>query len=158
MTYRTYADTDSAEFRRVVTVPSAMLDGVGNCQAYARMFYLLGTLCGLEVGFLAGWYADHDEGQHIWNTIELNGQLYMVDVTDGDFDNANANDPQIQYRCFNIGWDRVPADGWNWWPPPATRAYATIPTPTSGITTIAPAMAAALPAWTTARMPVLCRP
>ena len=117
VTYRTYADTDSAEFRRVITVPSAMLDGVGNCQAYARMFYLLGTLCGLDVGFLAGWYADHDEGQHIWNTIELNGQLYMVDVTDGDFDNANANDPQIQYRCFNIGWDRVPADGWNWWPP-----------------------------------------
>lgn len=117
VTYRTYADTDSAEFRRVITVPSAMLEGEGNCQAYARMFYLLGTLCGFKVGFLSGWYADHDKGQHIWNTIELNGQLYMVDVTDGDFDNADESAPQIQYRCFNIGWDRVPADSWNWWPP-----------------------------------------
>ena len=117
VTYRNYPDTTSVEFSRVVTVPSAMLEGVGNCQAYARMFYLLGTLCGLKVGFLSGWYADHDEGQHIWNTIELNGQLYMVDVTDGDFDNADESAPQVQYRSFNIGWDRVPADSWNWWPP-----------------------------------------
>ena len=117
VTYRNYPDTTSVEFSRVVTVPSAMLDGVGNCQAYARMFYLLGTLCGLKIGFLSGWYADHDEGQHIWNTIELNGQLYMVDVTDGDFDNADESAPQVQYRSFNIGWDRVPADSWNWWPP-----------------------------------------
>ena len=117
VTYRNYPDTTSAEFSRVVTVPSAMLEGVGNCQAYARMFYLLGTLCGLKVGFLSGWYADHDEGQHIWNTIELNGRLYMVDVTDGDFDNADESAPQVQYRSFNIGWDRVPADSWNWWPP-----------------------------------------
>ena len=106
VTYRNYPDTTSVEFSRVVTVPSAMLDGVGNCQAYARMFYLLGTLCGLKIGFLSGWYADHDEGQHIWNTIELNGQLYMVDVTDGDFDNADESAPQVQYRSFNIGWDR----------------------------------------------------
>ena len=117
VTYRNYPDTTSAEFSRVVTVPSAMLEGVGNCQAYARMFYLLGTLCGLKVGFLSGWYADRDEGQHIWNTIELNGRLYMVDVTDGDFDNADESAPQVQYRSFNIGWDRVPADSWNWWPP-----------------------------------------
>ena len=117
VTYRNYPDTDSAEFSRIVTVPSAMLEGVGNCQAYARMFYLLGTLCGLKVGFLSGWYADHDEGQHIWNTIELDGHLYMVDVTDGDLDNADESAPQIQYRCFNIGWDRAPAGSWNWWPP-----------------------------------------
>ena len=41
----------------------------------------------------------------------------MVDVTDGDFDNADESAPQVQYRSFNIGWDRVPADSWNWWPP-----------------------------------------
>ena len=117
MSYKTYPDTTSDEFARITTVCSALNDGVGNCQAYSRMFYLLGTLCGMKVGFLSGWYEDHDEGQHIWNTIELDGQLYMVDVTDGDMDNDGSDGPQISYRCFNIGWDRVPADSWNWWDP-----------------------------------------
>ena len=117
MSYKTYPDTSSDEFARITTVCSVLEDHVGNCQAYARMFYLLGTLTGLKVGFLSGWYADHDEGQHIWNTIELDGQLLMVDVTDGDLDNADSTGPQILYRCFNIGWDRVPDGSWNWWDP-----------------------------------------
>ena len=148
VTYRNYPDTTSAEFSRVVTVPSAMLEGVGNCQAYARMFYLLGTLCGLKVGFLSGWYADHDEGQHIWNTIELNGRLYMVDVTDGDFDNADESAPQVQYRSFNIGWDRVPADSWNWWPPACDERICNDTDPDLCTTMAGPASAAASPAWT----------
>ena len=119
MSYQT-APVGSDAFSRLTTVCSAMKDHVGNCQAYSRMFYLLGTLAGLKVGFLSGWYADQETGQHIWNTIELDGQLLMVDVTDGDIDSAAADGPQVYYRCFNIGWDRVPESGWNWWPPACT--------------------------------------
>lgn len=117
MSYKTYEDKSSAEFDHITTAYSALMEHQGNCQAYASAFYLLGTMAGFKVGFLSGWYKDERTGQHIWNTIEMNGKLLMVDVTDGDLDNNDANAPEVMYRCFNVGWDRIPRDSWDYYDP-----------------------------------------
>ena len=71
----------------------AMLDATANCQGYADTFYLLGTLAGFDVGKVSGTAG----GGHIWNTIMLDGQRYIVDVT---FDDISENGLNGWYYTF----------------------------------------------------------
>ncbi len=84
---------------RELTCVGAMLDGIANCQGYADAFYLLGNMAGLEVGRVLGVTG---EG-HIWNTVVLDGQRYIVDVTFDDLSDQELNG--WSYTYFNTFWD-----------------------------------------------------
>lgn len=82
-----------------LTCIGAMLEGNANCQGYTDAFYLLGTMAGFEIGRLCG----DTGGGHTWNTIKLDDQWYIVDVTFDDLSDANYNG--WKYTHFNTFWD-----------------------------------------------------
>ena len=81
--------TNDKAMPRFVTAFGALLDGRANCQGYSDAFYMLGTMCGFDVGKINGvTHSDTNPAQsenHMWNTIRFdNGKTYFVDVTWND--------------------------------------------------------------------------
>lgn len=103
-----YYDVDfSIEFtdRRQLNAVGALLDGKANCQGYTDCFYLLGNM--------AGFIVDRQVmPEHIFNTIKLGGNWYIVDVTHDDCDTENFGRKQYLYQYFNVGLDHT--DGRTW--------------------------------------------
>ena len=63
------------------TAIGALINGYAQCQGFADAFYMLGRMCGLNVGKIGG-VADGD--RHAWNWITFNdGKSYCIDVTNG---------------------------------------------------------------------------
>lgn len=92
--------TDPTNIPRELTAIGALQDGRANCQGYVDAFYLLGTLAGLTVDRM---YVEDASGYHVVNTIYLDGQWYIVDVTYDDMD----DDSILHHYLFNVGTDRV---------------------------------------------------
>lgn len=73
---------------RFVTAAGALIDGRANCQGYSDAFYMLGTMCGFQIGKINGTTHNVDKNSssegHMWNTIKLGGKTYFVDVTWND--------------------------------------------------------------------------
>lgn len=63
------------------TALGVFLDGRANCQGYSDAFYMLGTMCGLDVGKMSG---QTNGENHVWNTIRFDGKVYFVDTTWAD--------------------------------------------------------------------------
>ena len=106
----TYTDSETNYYTaesipRQHTAIGALLDRQANCQGYTDAFYLLGTLAGLEVGRLN---VETPDGGHILNTVCLDGQWYIVDVTYADGDDGS---PPSMY-LFNAGMDRIREYTW----------------------------------------------
>lgn len=89
----------------------ALLNGKADCDGYADAFYLLGNLAGLQVRYQHGSTVPRSELQsdptaskkdvtHMWNTVYIDGQWLMLDVTWDD------SDGDISYLYFNNGQDR----------------------------------------------------
>ena len=89
----------------------ALLNGKADCDGYADAFYLLGSLAGLTVRYQHGSTVPRSEAQtdptaskknvtHMWNTVRINGQWLMLDVTWDD------SDADVSYLYFNNGQDR----------------------------------------------------
>lgn len=112
MTYASDDDTSSDLFQYRTTLYSAFAEGLGNCQAYASAFYLLGNLAGFDVGLISGWQLDNSSISHLWNTIRLSGNTYMVDVGSGDMTPQQDGHPQLFHNYYNIGQDRAAFDSW----------------------------------------------
>lgn len=90
---------------RFTTAMGVLLDGKANCQGYADAFYMLGRMCGLNVGRMSGKAGG---GGHQWNTITFpDGKTYFVDVTWGDEaikfgkDNSGKEYKYHDYKYFN---------------------------------------------------------
>ncbi len=96
-------DVTTFEFMRLreLSCVGAMLDGKANCQGYTDAFYLLGNLAGFDVERVMG----DAGGGHIWNTITLDGQQYIVDVTFDDINEDNYSG--WTYTYFNVPWDEA---------------------------------------------------
>ncbi len=75
------SDGSTETMPRHTTALGVLLDGRANCQGYSDAFYMLGRMCGLQVEMMAGRAAN---GGHTWNTIELGGRTYIVDLTWND--------------------------------------------------------------------------
>lgn len=94
----------------------ALLDGTCVCSGYADTFFLLGSLCGLEVRIQSGYAPDGIEipffrTNHAWNLVRVGGEWRMVDVTWDDADSG------ICYDYFDLRRSEAPADHtWNWAP------------------------------------------
>lgn len=89
----------------------ALLNGKADCDGYADAFYLLGNLAGLTVRYQHGSTVPRSEAQadptaskkdvtHMWNTVRINGQWLMLDITWDD------SDADVSYLYFNNGQDR----------------------------------------------------
>jgi len=108
-----------------VTAIGALVDGQANCQGYADAFYMLGRMCGLNVGRIIG-----NDDAHSWNWIELGGKVYCVDVTKGD----TLIDGVTSYVYFNAPLEIMRGEHvWQWEVMPALQekidgryAYRTI--------------------------------
>jgi hypothetical protein len=81
----------------------ALIDGCARCEGYARAFQLLMLRLGIESYTSVGTA----EGErHMWNTVNLYGRYYNVDVTFDD-DTRNSyktafSESQIRHSCFNV--------------------------------------------------------
>lgn len=82
----------------------ALTKGAANCQGYTDAFYTVASIAGFEVGRMG---VETPGDPHSVNTICLDGQWYVVDVTYGD----NETGP-VDYRLFNAGMDMI---GEYWW-------------------------------------------
>ena len=110
----TYLSGDMDHQPRFVTAYGALIDGKANCQGYTDAFYMLGRMCGLNVGRIGG---TANGGSHEWNTITYgDGKTYFIDVTAGD-DTIQKTDggKEFSYIYFNApveimqvthSWDR----------------------------------------------------
>ena len=100
-----YNNADKLDMPNFVTAAGVFLDGKANCQGYSDAFYMLGRMCGLNVGRVLGILKDD---LHVWNTIEFDGQVYSVDLYDDD--TAIAGDKIISYVCFNAPLEIIRAE------------------------------------------------
>ena len=84
---------------RHCTAIGALLDGRANCQGYSDAFYMLGRMAGFKVWKMTGVA---NNNPHVWNTINLGGIIYAVDVTfdDASFSFANSGEYN-SYIYFN---------------------------------------------------------
>ena len=83
------------------TAIGALIDGYAQCQGFTDAFYMLGTMCGFNIGKING---KADNGPHVWNTIEFgDGKYYCVDVTwdDASFKMNGSNSEYNNYIYFN---------------------------------------------------------
>lgn len=88
---------------RYLSVVGALLDGQANCQGYTDAFYTLASMAGFQVSKMS---VEAPDGGHQVNTIFLNGQWYVVDVTYDDNDSYPTD-----YGRFNMGTDLI-TDYW----------------------------------------------
>ena len=66
----------------------ALIYKKANCMGYADAFYMLGRMCGLNVGRIGGYL--NNGTPHAWNTITFNdGKTYCVDVRLDDAYNSD---------------------------------------------------------------------
>lgn len=114
MNHATYLTGDMNNQPRFVTATGLLIDGKANCQGYTDAFYMLGRMCGLNVGRTSG---QTNGSGHAWNTITFNdGKTYFVDTTwddsnikFGGFRNYNS------YIYFNASVEIMQAThSWDW--------------------------------------------
>ena len=97
------------ENERNKTAIGALIDGYAQCQGFTDAFYMLGRMCGLNVGRIFG---TDNGGGHAWNWITFNnGKSYCIDVVNG-FNTkgtyifcANKERMEKTYWC---NWDIIP--------------------------------------------------
>ena len=115
MSRASYLTGDMSNRPRFTTAVGALVDGKANCQGYSDAFYMLGRMCGLNVGRIGGTVKG---GAHQWNTITYNdGKTYFIDATWGD-DNlsyANRNIKLKSYVYFNAPIEIMQVThSWDW--------------------------------------------
>ena len=91
---------DMSHQPRFVTAIGALIDGKANCQGYSDAFYMLGRMCGLDVGRMSG---TANNIPHMWNTVryEPQGSVYFVDVTWGEQQVKHGDKYYPGYIYFN---------------------------------------------------------
>lgn len=105
-----YTEENHIGLPRFVTAIGALIDGQANCQGYSDAFYMLGTMCGLNIGKMKGQAGG---GGHMWNTIDFgDGKIYCVDVTwdDGKIRFQDGGTEYNSYVYFNAPSEIMQAD------------------------------------------------
>ncbi|RXM73286.1 transglutaminase [Clostridium tetani] len=106
------AEYDVENYKKGITVPEnhnaygVLVLGKGVCESYAKAFYTVAKVAGLEVKYVTG-IGNNAPGRsenHAWNMVKLDGEWYNVDVT---WDDPIYNSPkdkwiEVQYKYFNL--------------------------------------------------------
>ena len=63
----------------------ALSNGVGNCQAYSKLYKTMCNAVGIECDLVSGnTYQDGEVDGHLWNRVKIDGKWYYVDITWAD--------------------------------------------------------------------------
>ena len=82
------------DFRSIIGV---FVDGRANCSGVTDAFHVMCTIAGIPSQKVTG---EMNGIPHIWNTVQIDGKWYMVDVT-----NNGLLTETIPYQYFNAGLD-----------------------------------------------------
>jgi len=79
------------------TAYGALIDKKAVCDGYSKAFWILSLLAGVQVNYCSGefYYSDFDTVRNTWNSININGKDYHIDVTADSLGNG-----QISRACF----------------------------------------------------------
>lgn len=91
-----YADTSDSQTDkfRVYTSMGGLVDFYAVCEGYSRAMQILLSTCGVETYYVSGM---GNEALHMWNTVNIDGEWYYLDVTWNDNDGT-----EIDYDHFNL--------------------------------------------------------
>ena len=93
VTYRDVNEVVGPNYDISLTSYAAIVLGAAVCDGYANAYTYLGRLCGLDVNIVEGMTGS---GSHAWNSVNLNGNKYFIDVTWDD------GDSQVAPSCINF--------------------------------------------------------
>lgn len=79
------ADTFTYDYVDHSNLTSALNAGVSNCEWYASYFYILASNCGIDTSCRTGMNSRNN--YHAWNTVTIEEQELVVDVSSGDYNN-----------------------------------------------------------------------
>ena len=107
---RAYYPDDKSEITHENAI-GAIVVGKTDCEGYTDAFYMLGRMCGLNVGRICG-NLDNSVSGHAWNWITFsNGKSYCVDLTlDKSYDSYEwflANF-EVMKRHHSCEWSIIP--------------------------------------------------
>ena len=69
---------DAAGFVRLTGADHVLLNRMGNCQGYAEVMYLCGSMLGFRMGVQCGY----SKGKgHCWNVVEMGNHVYALDAS-----------------------------------------------------------------------------
>lgn len=102
-------DIEEGEVVPHLTAIGALLEGKANCQGYTDAFYVLASIAGFEVSRQC---CENQSGGHCFNTICLDGDWYVVDVTFNDDFYSHEEQSYQDYRLFNAG--RAECNEYSW--------------------------------------------
>ena len=100
------ADFDPENAPAYLSAVGALLDGSANCQGYTDAFLLLASLAGYRVSSQSCEDPATGAG-HVFNTVQLGGNWYAVDVTNDDNAIRTEDGPRRDYHLFNAGLDVI---------------------------------------------------
>lgn len=81
------------------TVYGCLVEGVANCEGYAKTFGYLARKAGIEAVLVTG--VTYDGDNHAWNQVKINGSWYNLDVTWDDLDNS-ADKRHTYFLCSDM--------------------------------------------------------
>lgn len=88
------------------TAYSALVDGMGNSEAFAMSYKLLCSILGVRCSVVEGTYNGE---KHFWNLIELGGEYYHADPAISDLIGMSLafmkND--VEMEAMNYRWDKT---------------------------------------------------
>ncbi len=90
------------------TATGALVYGRADCDGYTDAFYMLGRMCGLNVGRIGGKAGG---GNHGWNWIDLGGKVYCVDVILDDTYNSHTwflAPSEVMRKTHSCDWSVIP--------------------------------------------------
>ena len=97
------------ENERNKTAIGALIDHYSQCQGYSDAFYMLGRMCGLNIGRIGGIA---DGNGHEWNWITfIDGKSYCIDVTLDDKRNSHEwflATFEVMKRHHSCDWSVIP--------------------------------------------------
>lgn len=85
-----------------ITVYGALVGGKSVCEGYSKAMQLLCKKSGIPCGVV---YGEHEDVAHMWNIIDLQGELYYLDVT---FDDSSAE--SVMHIYFNLTKEQISKD------------------------------------------------
>lgn len=86
------------------TVYGCLVEGVANCEGYAKAFGYLARKAGIESVLVTG--VTYDGDNHAWNQAKINGSWYNLDVTWDDLDNS-ADKRHTYFLCGDMDFSKT---------------------------------------------------
>lgn len=110
VTYRKDSVSDQ-HFRQLASGAWALVNREANCQGFADLMYLLGSMLGFRMGMQGG---TSQAGGHMWNTIVLDNCHYAMDASGAALAHQSDAKARGHYAAFLMGRLEAAENGLRW--------------------------------------------